>query len=868
MPDQALKQFAQMHRDDPYTVSLAISESNRRKEIRTGGQQQAQQQPKVADTAIAQMDVPQQSVLPEQQGIGALPAPNMRGMATGGIVAFKDGKEVKAEPSFDTALDMEGVTDPIRRAFLKAIYSKETGSGTNTTTSNRGAVGQMQILPETFKSVASPGMKIDNALDNMRAGIRYASQGYKLAGGDPRLAGAYYYGGPGGLDKARKGIAVADPKNPDYPTTLEYGDDVAKRMASFRPITGQVAAAPRGGNSIISSANAGELPQAPAQVTPQAAPQSQASARYPLPARTSGGAQVPESGTTGEVDLSVLGQLKRIYEGMGSVGERIAPREQFIGPNGLPVEDTRGFFERAASNAGLSQEFQRNASNTLNATAGFTGPFRIPKAMSAADKAADAARLAKIAQADEAAAAAAAKVANVRLSPPVSTARGGVDALSDEEKIRRGLATPVPVPPKPTVGLEALSDAEKAKRGLTFQGTRFPLSPEAVKMNQQVAAARAAKNSAPAVSKVDDAGRTYPLGADAVEMNQKLAAARNAQALRNLKADEQAAVNAAKIAEETKLATGAERGLDAIDAAQKANKLNQVIKPANAIIDATRLNNAVNVIGDGLSTGNAEQAVPVDVPYDIDRERDNLQRRYPITERAEPAPQEDNIAREIASLQSRYPAPPSSPQEIIKMAKEETPKSAATKGFTSDDWLNLGFNLLAGKSQYAMENLGTAGVATLAAKREREKEERTAALTQAINTPEAERIINRLMQEKGIDYASAMKLYFETKNYADVKRYIAELQGATRENVAGVQAGARVDAAGVSAEPRNAATQATRAKDYLDAIAKHKILQLINPKEANNLLQAINATYPEFAGQGGGASSVLPNAKVVNVRPQ
>ena len=123
------------------------------------------------------------------------------------------------------------------------------------------------------------------------------------------------------------------------------------------------------------------------------------------------------------------------------------------------------------------------------------------------------------------------------------------------------------------------------------------------------------------------------------------------------------------------------------------------------------------------------------------------------------------------------------------------------------------------------------------------------------------------MQEKGLDYASALELYYKNKNYIDTRMYGYDKQAASRQAVADVQAGARVDAAGVSAEPRDAATQATRAKDYLDAIAKHKTLQLINPKEANNLLQAINATYPEFAGQGGGASSVLPNAKIVNVTP-
>jgi hypothetical protein len=370
-------------------------------------------------------------------------------------------------------------------------------------------------------------------------------------------------------------------------------------------------------------------------------------------------------------------------------------------------------------------------------------------------------------------------------------------------------------------------------------------------MNRRLAAARAAQKTAPVIEETGAAGKTYPLGADAVKMNEKLAAAKNAQAVRNMTADEQAAANAAKLAEETKLGTKAEEGLEAINATQKANRLNQVIRPANAIVDAARLENAADVIGGGLPSGReTEQVAPV--PSDIDRERDSLQRRYPITERAEPAPQQDDMAREMASLQNRYPAPPSSPKEIIKMAKEETPKSAATKGFTSDDWLNLGFNLLAGKSQYAMENLGTAGVATLAAKREREKEERAAALSASINTPEAERVINRLMQEKGIDYASAMKLYFETKNYAEVRKYLAELRGTTSENVADKQASSRKDVADTVAGSKDDA-HLLKEKELMEkAIEKlngsiEGITKKTNPVAYQQALQAIFDRYPDVA---------------------
>ena len=102
MSDQALQQFAAMHKTDPYTLSLALSESNRRKELRQGAQMEQQPQPKVVDQEISQMGPqmapPQQGMppqqLPENSGIGQLPAPNMQKFAEGGIVAFEEGGEV------------------------------------------------------------------------------------------------------------------------------------------------------------------------------------------------------------------------------------------------------------------------------------------------------------------------------------------------------------------------------------------------------------------------------------------------------------------------------------------------------------------------------------------------------------------------------------------------------------------------------------------------------------------------------------------------------------------------------------------------------------------------------------------------------
>jgi hypothetical protein len=93
LPDQHLQQYAQMHKNDPYIMALAMSESNRRKEMRSAGQgaQGMQEQPKVVDQMLAEM-TPQQ--MPEDQGIGQLPAGEMN-FAGGGIIAFADGGDVE-----------------------------------------------------------------------------------------------------------------------------------------------------------------------------------------------------------------------------------------------------------------------------------------------------------------------------------------------------------------------------------------------------------------------------------------------------------------------------------------------------------------------------------------------------------------------------------------------------------------------------------------------------------------------------------------------------------------------------------------------------------------------------------------------------
>ena len=96
-PDSALQQYAMLHKNNPYIVSLAKSESDRRKQLRTAAQgQNAGQQPTVVDQDIAGMapaPVVAQTQLPENQGIAQIPTPNVQNMADGGIAGYGDDEE-------------------------------------------------------------------------------------------------------------------------------------------------------------------------------------------------------------------------------------------------------------------------------------------------------------------------------------------------------------------------------------------------------------------------------------------------------------------------------------------------------------------------------------------------------------------------------------------------------------------------------------------------------------------------------------------------------------------------------------------------------------------------------------------------------
>ena len=134
-PDSALQEYAALHKNNPYILSLAKLESDRRKSLRTAAQGQAGPQPTVADREIAGMapaPMMAQTRLPEDQGIAQIPAPNMRTLANGGIAGYEDDEEGMATGGMGGMFNFAQQSEPVVRMSGGGVarYNGATGSVT------------------------------------------------------------------------------------------------------------------------------------------------------------------------------------------------------------------------------------------------------------------------------------------------------------------------------------------------------------------------------------------------------------------------------------------------------------------------------------------------------------------------------------------------------------------------------------------------------------------------------------------------------------------------------------------------------------------------------------------------------------------
>ena len=205
MQPQQLKQFAMMHKDDPFVVSMAVNIDNDRKAAQRQQAMQAvqQPQPKVVDqdlAAIGQPDMPPQppQAAPQMQaGLPQIPAQNIEHMADGGIAGYAEGKEVKGDRESYRAYAMQKARElGLDPAFVDGIFGIESGYDPKAK-SGTGPVGIGQLTTYIAKTF---GIKPKDRLDpykNMDASLGFMDYLNKKYKGDKaKMAVAYNQGEP------------------------------------------------------------------------------------------------------------------------------------------------------------------------------------------------------------------------------------------------------------------------------------------------------------------------------------------------------------------------------------------------------------------------------------------------------------------------------------------------------------------------------------------------------------------------------------------------------------------------------------------------------------------------------------------------
>lgn len=216
MSDAQLRQYAQLHKNDPYTLALAASESKRRAQLRASGQPQAPEAPTVAEQALAQMGAPQ---LPEEQGIGVLPAQNMMGMTDGGIAGYADGGMV-AFAGEGPSLVSDKLSDAEKAELLR--YQQE----------NFDRLYGLKDWASGIKNDVVDWFTAD------RSNIPWESKSPMIKYGTPKHTGIFNYERPdAALTREREARGIASPTVANTPPVSDVYPDETQRgsAAGIKP---------------------------------------------------------------------------------------------------------------------------------------------------------------------------------------------------------------------------------------------------------------------------------------------------------------------------------------------------------------------------------------------------------------------------------------------------------------------------------------------------------------------------------------------------------------------------------------------------------------------------------------------------------
>lgn len=248
-----IQSYANAHKNDPLVVATALHVANMKKEMQTAQQGQAGQQPmpSVVDqdiAAIAPAPAMDAAQLPENVGIGQLPAQNIQGMAGGGIVAFEEGGHVPRFNGTEGSVPMsygeqmsnlaeffnpvtrfrQLVSDPSLRKPTAPIFeipeSTLKGSG-DTTAVDQLATDMAAQQAASTKADTKAAPKVDAGLTGLGLGLGTAASTGGAGGG----AGA----GLGGfMDYLKSNRPVGPESMDDYMKRREayLGDNPTKKQ--------------------------------------------------------------------------------------------------------------------------------------------------------------------------------------------------------------------------------------------------------------------------------------------------------------------------------------------------------------------------------------------------------------------------------------------------------------------------------------------------------------------------------------------------------------------------------------------------------------------------------------------------------------
>lgn len=125
--------------------------------------------------------------------------------------------------SIDKYINFAGARYNIDPRLLRAVIRAESGFDARAT-SNKGALGLMQLMPDTARELRV--LNPMNPWENIDGGARYLRQMLDTFNGNLRLSLAAYNAGPGAVKRAG-GI-------PSYPETQNYVRTVLRHYQSYR----------------------------------------------------------------------------------------------------------------------------------------------------------------------------------------------------------------------------------------------------------------------------------------------------------------------------------------------------------------------------------------------------------------------------------------------------------------------------------------------------------------------------------------------------------------------------------------------------------------------------------------------------------